>query len=68
MACAEAQSRIGLAARKEGAKARQLIGMPVGQVVGRMNHEMSSAEVIYQFIEEFVESVERLQGMLDAAK
>jgi hypothetical protein len=29
---------------------------------------MSSAEVIYQFIEEFVESVERLQGMLDAAK
>ena len=45
-----------------------LVGMPVGQVVGRMSHEMSSAEVIYQFIDEFVESVERLQGMLDAAR
>jgi len=68
MACAEAQTRIGLAARKQGAKARDLIGMPVGQVVGRLNHELSSAEVIYQFIDEFVESVERLQGMLDAAQ
>ncbi len=68
MACAEAQSRIGLAARKEGARARELVGMPVGQVVGRMSHEMRSSEVIYQFLDEFVESVERLQGMLDAAK
>ncbi len=68
MACAEAQMRIGLAARNKGAKARELVGMPVGQVVGRMSHEMSSAEVIYRFIDEFVESAERLQGMLDAAK
>ncbi len=67
MVCAEAQTRIGLASRKPGAKARELVGMPVGQVVGRMNEEMSSADVIYQFMEEFVESVERLQGMLDAA-
>jgi NAD(P)H-dependent flavin oxidoreductase YrpB (nitropropane dioxygenase family) len=68
MACAEAQTRIGLAARKEGAKARELLGMPVGQVVGSMNQELSSAEVVYRFIDEFVESVERLQGMLDAAR
>jgi NAD(P)H-dependent flavin oxidoreductase YrpB (nitropropane dioxygenase family) len=68
MATAEAQLRIGLAARKEGAKARELIGMPVGQVVSRMNAELSSAEVIYQFMEEFVESVDRLQGMLTAAE
>ncbi len=68
MACSEAQTRIGLAARKPGAKARELVGMPVGQVVGRMSEEKSSAEVIYEFIDEFVESVERLQGMLDAAR
>ncbi|MFP8875091.1 MAG: nitronate monooxygenase family protein [Myxococcota bacterium] len=67
MVCAEAQTRIGLAARKEGAKARELIGMPVGQVVGRMTQEMSSADVIYQFIDEFVEATERLQATLDAA-
>ena len=68
MACAEAQTRIALAARKEGAKARELIGMPVGQVVSRMTHELSSAEVIYQFMDEFVETVDRLQGTLSAAQ
>ena len=67
MACSDAQARIVLAARKEGSKARELIGMPVGQVVGRMTQEMSSADVIYQFMDEFVECVDRLQAMLDAA-
>ncbi len=68
MACSEAQTRIGLAARKPGAKARELVGIPVGQVVGRMTEEKASSEVIYEFIDEFVESVGRLQGMLDAAE
>ncbi len=68
MACAEAQARVGLAARKPGAKARELVGMPVGQVVGRMHEEKSSAEVIYELIDEFVETVDRLQGMLDSAQ
>jgi NAD(P)H-dependent flavin oxidoreductase YrpB (nitropropane dioxygenase family) len=67
MACSEAQTRINRAARKEGSKAQELVGMPVGQVVSRMNAEVSSADVIYQFMDEFVEAVERLQGMLDAA-
>ncbi len=67
MATAEAQARIGLAARKQGAKARDLVGMPVGQVVSRMNAELSSAEVVYQFMEEFIEVVDRLQGLLGAA-
>ena len=67
MATAEAQTRIGLAARKQGARARELVGMPVGQVVSRMNAELTSAEVIYQFMEEFVESVDRLQSLLEAA-
>ncbi|MGE4651509.1 MAG: nitronate monooxygenase family protein [Myxococcota bacterium] len=67
MACSEAQTRIGMAARKKGAKARELVGMPVGQVVGRMTQEMSSADVIYQFIDEFVETTDRLQRSLDAA-
>ncbi len=44
MACAEAQARIGLAARKEGSKARDLIGMPVGQVVGRMTQALDVGE------------------------
>ncbi len=68
MACSEAQTRIGLAARKPGAKARELVGIPVGQVVGRIAEEKATSEVIYEFIDEFVESVGRLQGMLDAAE
>jgi NAD(P)H-dependent flavin oxidoreductase YrpB (nitropropane dioxygenase family) len=68
MACAEAQTRIMLAARKQDAKARELVGMPVGQVVGRMTEEKATAEVMYEFIDEFVQTVDRLQGMLDAAQ
>jgi NAD(P)H-dependent flavin oxidoreductase YrpB (nitropropane dioxygenase family) len=66
MACAEAQTRIGLAARKPG-KARELVGMPVGQIVGRMEGELTSAQVILEFMQEFVEVVGRLNGMLEAA-
>ena len=41
--------------------------MPVGQVVGSLHQEISSADVVYQFIDEFVEATERLKGTLDAA-
>ncbi|MCA9502468.1 MAG: nitronate monooxygenase [Spirochaetaceae bacterium] len=68
MACSEAQRRITRAARKEGAKARELVGMPVGQVVGRLSSEVSVADVIYQFMDEFIEATERLQKTLDRAK
>ncbi len=67
MVCSEAQTRITRAARKAGTKAQELVGMPVGQVVGRLNAEVSSADVIYQFMDEFIESVERLQQTLDTA-
>jgi NAD(P)H-dependent flavin oxidoreductase YrpB (nitropropane dioxygenase family) len=68
MACSDAQRRIGVAARKEGAKARELLVMPVGQVVSRMSQELKSADVIYQFMDEFIEAVESLQATLDAAR
>jgi NAD(P)H-dependent flavin oxidoreductase YrpB (nitropropane dioxygenase family) len=68
MACAEASARIGLAARQPGSRARDLVGMPVGQIVSRMQEVKTSAEVIYQFMDEFVDAVSRLQGMLEAAE
>jgi NAD(P)H-dependent flavin oxidoreductase YrpB (nitropropane dioxygenase family) len=68
MACAEAQTRISLAARKKDSKARELLGIPVGQVVSRLNEVKSSAELIYEFIDEFVTTVERLDGLLEAAQ
>ena len=42
--------------------------MPVGQVVGRMNGELTSAQVVLEFMQEFVEVVGRLDGMLEAAE
>ena len=47
---------------------RELVGMPVGQVVGRMNDVQPGRDVIYELVEEYVETVERLDGMLDAAE
>ncbi len=68
MACAEANRRIGLAARNPASRARELIGMPVGQVVSRMNEVKKSSEVIYEFMDEFISAVARLDGMLEAAE
>lgn len=68
MACAEAQTRISLAARDPKSRARELVGMPVGQIVGRMNEVKKSSEVIYELIEEFVDTVQRLDGLLEAAE
>jgi NAD(P)H-dependent flavin oxidoreductase YrpB (nitropropane dioxygenase family) len=68
MACAEASARIGLAARQPGSRSRDLVGMPVGQIVSRMKEVKTSAEVVYQFMDEFVDAVSRLQGMLEAAE
>jgi NAD(P)H-dependent flavin oxidoreductase YrpB (nitropropane dioxygenase family) len=68
MATADAMARIGYWARSEKSRARELVGMPVGQVVSRMRRELTSAEVVYAFMEEFVDAVERLNGMLAAAE
>ena len=68
MACAEAQARIGHWARNPNSRARELVGMPVGQIVSRMNEEKTSAEVIYEFMDEFVDAVARLNGMLESAE
>lgn len=39
---------------------RDLMGMPIGQIVGRMNQVRSTKDVIFDMIEEFVETTERL--------
>ena len=68
MACADANSRIMHYARNPESRAVELLGMPVGQVVSRMKEEKKSAEVVLDFMQEFVETVERLQGTLEAAE
>jgi len=44
------------------------VGIPVGQIVNRTVEEEASVELIYGFIEESIESVEQLNGMMAAAE
>jgi NAD(P)H-dependent flavin oxidoreductase YrpB (nitropropane dioxygenase family) len=55
---AEAQHRIGRAGNKE------LAGMPVGQIVGRMNSVRTVHDVMYEMVEETVQTIEMLQSKL----
>ena len=67
MACAEAQTRIGISARAGNPRALELIGIPVGQVVSRMNQVKSSGQVVSDFVDEFIETVDRLDGLIEAS-
>ncbi len=64
MVTAEAQTRITRYADAPGSRARELIGTPVGQIVGRMTSVKSAAEVIHGMIDEYLDTVERMQGLL----
>ena len=65
---ADAQARIGHYARTERSRARELVGIPVGQIVGRMNEVRPTRAVIHEMISEFVDTVQRLDGLLEAAE
>ena len=58
MATAEAQRRI---ARSQN---RELVGMPVGQIVGSMDAVRPAKDVIFEMVSEFVDASERLGQLL----
>jgi NAD(P)H-dependent flavin oxidoreductase YrpB (nitropropane dioxygenase family) len=60
-----AQARINRAAFTPGSGAEKLANYFVGQIVGSMNHTKKSAQVVYEMVEEFIESVESLSRYLD---
>jgi len=64
MLTAEAMTRMNRYAHVEGSRARELVGMPVGQIVGRMNAVSSARDVIYQMVNEYVEAVTGLADEL----
>ena len=47
-----------------GSGAEQLANYFVGQIVGAMNESKPAARVVYEMIEEFIDSVERLESMM----
>ena len=64
MLTAEAMTRMNRYAHVEGSRARELVGMPVGQIVGRMNAVRSAHDVIYQMVNDYVEAVKGLADEL----
>ena len=62
----QAIQRIDRAAHREGSGARELANYFVGQVVGTMNDAKPASRVVYEMIEEFIDSVERLHAQLHA--
>jgi len=58
MLTAEAQRRIAKSEIKE------LVGIPVGQIVGTMDRVRPAKDVIYDMVEEFVEVTEGLNRLL----
>lgn len=67
MVVAEAQSRMHRHAGNPETGARELVGTPVGQIVGRMNAIKPVREVIYDMVEEYVDTMARMSAALDAS-
>ncbi|MCK6555054.1 nitronate monooxygenase family protein [Candidatus Binatia bacterium] len=60
----DAQRRIHRVAHKSDSGARQLATYFVGQVVGQMNTIKSSRDVVREMIEELVDAMERINGLV----
>jgi NAD(P)H-dependent flavin oxidoreductase YrpB (nitropropane dioxygenase family) len=67
MVTADAISRIHHYAHAEQYGAKDLVGSPVGQIVGRMNAVRPVREVIYEMVNEWLDTVSRLSETLAAA-
>ncbi len=61
----EAQRRIERAAHRAGSGAEKLANYFVGQIVGTMNQTKSSAQVVFEMIEEFIDAVDSLASRLE---
>jgi NAD(P)H-dependent flavin oxidoreductase YrpB (nitropropane dioxygenase family) len=64
MATSDATTRIHRYAHSEKSRARELIGSPVGQIVGRMNAVRPVREVILDMMTELVDTVERMSTVV----
>jgi NAD(P)H-dependent flavin oxidoreductase YrpB (nitropropane dioxygenase family) len=64
MLTADATSRIHRYAGQPGNRAHELLTSPVGQIVGRMNHERPVAEIMSELVRELEASIRRMNATL----
>jgi NAD(P)H-dependent flavin oxidoreductase YrpB (nitropropane dioxygenase family) len=50
--------------RTQRAHTKELIGYPVGQIVGRMNKVRPSRDLVLEMVEEWIETTEKMSAML----
>lgn len=62
---ADAQRRIAHSAHDPHSGAAKLANYFVGQVVGSMNRSMPARQVVYEMIDEFIDSVQALSNLLE---
>jgi NAD(P)H-dependent flavin oxidoreductase YrpB (nitropropane dioxygenase family) len=60
MLTADAQTRIHRYAHTEGSRAGELLGTPVGQIVGRMKSVRAAKDVVFGMVEEYIDVVGKL--------
>ncbi|CAB4541812.1 MAG: nitronate monooxygenase [Actinobacteria bacterium] len=63
---AEARARIDRASYRKGSGAEQLANYFVGQIVGSMNEAKPAAQVVFDMIDEFIDSVQHLNRLMEA--
>lgn len=61
---AEAQARIHRGAHRAGTGAADLVTYFVGQAVGRMNQTVPARRVVFEMIDELIDAVQRVDGVL----
>ena len=61
----EALSRIDRAAYREGSGAEKLANYFVGQIVGSMNQSKTTAQVVFDMVDEFIEATQSLARQLE---
>ena len=47
------------------AQSKDLSGSPVGQIVGRMNHVRPAKDVVYDIIEEWIDTTQRMAHYIE---
>ena len=45
---------------------KDLVGMPVGQIVGSMTRVRPARDVVYEMVEECAETIERIRALLES--
>ncbi len=66
MATADAVSRIHRYAHVETSNAKELVGTPIGQIVGAIKQVRPAKEIVYEMVNECVDTLSKLGKMVDA--